>query len=348
MCREYLVRVSLVGFGCLVALALGEGFVRWFHPESRDHVFPSLLEIDPNLGWRLRAGESAPHESSYFAVTYSINELGYRDRPRGIPKPEGVHRILLYGDSQIFGWGIQADQRFSNLIEDRLPSLEIWNLAVIGYGLDQEILSYEDKGQLLNADQVILFASRDTLNRTYVDYFSKKHKPRFVMEQNGTLRVIPIPPGAHARTRFLYDVFGFLYLPHFLERRQMILDDIRQRAAGAQGSETLEGAVPIGEFEKSLFEKARQIALERRHRLTILASLPGAATKELQSFGERQGIGVIAIGLPEDPVELRLGRYDRHWNVRAHQLIVGQLLPYFLETRPAASAASGPKDTERR
>ncbi len=138
-----LLQYCLVLVGFCVALLLAEGYVRVFHPYSRDHVVPGgLFEIDDYLGWKFTEGKSARHHSRYFEATYRINTLGYRDKPRSLLKDAEIYRILLYGDSQVFGWGTPAEQRFSNLIEAQNPHLEIWNLAVPGYGIDQEVLSY--------------------------------------------------------------------------------------------------------------------------------------------------------------------------------------------------------------
>jgi hypothetical protein len=156
--KKHLSQFCLVLAGCCIALLLAEGFVRVFYPYSRDHVIPGgLFEIDNYLGWKLQAGKNAIHHSRYFDVVYSINALGYRDKPRNPSKDENIYRILLYGDSQVFGWGVPEDQRFSNVVEDQKQSLEIWNLAVPGYGVDQQILSYEKRGKSFSADEVIFF-----------------------------------------------------------------------------------------------------------------------------------------------------------------------------------------------
>ncbi len=110
----------LVLVGLCISLFLAEGLVRIFSPHSRDHVIPGgLFNIDDYLGWKLRAGKSTIHHSRYFDVVYTINSLGFRDKPRNVLKDENVYRILLYGDSQIFGWGVPEDKRFSNLIENK-------------------------------------------------------------------------------------------------------------------------------------------------------------------------------------------------------------------------------------
>ena len=115
---------------------------------------------------------------------------------------------MFTSSSQVFGWGISENQRFSNLIEDQKQSLEVWNLAVPGYGFDQEILSYERGGQSLNADEVIFFVSQSTLKRTYYDHIYNKPKPKFITDQRGSLKIVPVPPNAHMWTNLLYSIGG--------------------------------------------------------------------------------------------------------------------------------------------
>jgi hypothetical protein len=90
-----------------------------FYPECRDHVLPSgLYETDNYLGWRLAKEKSGNHHSKYFDVIYTTNSLGFRDKERIIQKEYDKFKILLYGDSQIFGWGVSAEERFSNLLRN--------------------------------------------------------------------------------------------------------------------------------------------------------------------------------------------------------------------------------------
>jgi hypothetical protein len=310
-----------------MALFLAEGFVRVFYPHSRDHVIPGgLFEIDGYLGWKLKARKSVTHHSRYFDVAYSINALGYRDRPRNPLKDGHTYRMLLYGDSQIFGWGIPEGQRFSNLVEDQKQSLEVWNLAVPGYGLDQQILSYERDGESLNADKVIFFVSKHTLERTLYDHIYNKPKPKFATDQSGTLRMVPIPQGAQAWTSILYRVLSPLYLPYFVERQLAVLKGILKEPSNSQGQETDTGGVAIGELETGMVDRASAVALKRKHQMMLLAFLPEMARKDLQNFCDQKGIGFLVIALHDESHDLIIGKHDPHWNSQAHQLIAGQLL----------------------
>jgi len=325
--KRHLARLCLVLVGLCVALMFAEGLVRVFYPYSRDHVVPSgLFEIDDHLGWKLSAEKNATHQSRSFEATYQVNTLGYRDEPRDISKDEKIYRILLYGDSQIFGWGIPAEQRFSNLMEAQKTHLEIWNLAVPGYGLDQEVLSYEKRGELLNADEVIFFVSEAILGRTHRDYIFRKHKPKFVMGEKDGLRLVPVPQGTNEWTRLLYRILSPLYLPYFLERRLAASRRAPEQVGDAPDQNMGQGRDVIGELEKRILDRGGNIAHERKHRITIISNLPEASGEDLKSFCDQRGMDFLQITLRNEDPHLTISKHDRHWNIGAHKLIAEQLL----------------------
>ena len=290
----------MVVAGCCFALHLAEGFVRKFYPYSRDHIIPGgLYDVDDYLGWKFKADKSATHCSQYFNVPYNINAMGFRDKPRNVRKGKNIYRILLYGDSQFFAWGVPADKRFSCLIENQRQDIEIWNLAVPGYGLDQQILSYKKYGRIFNADEVILFVSVYTLSRMQNNYIYKKYKPMFEMDQSGRLRLISIPKGKNAAIGLLYKSLGKMYLPCFLERRLRMLKEVlnrshlqrRQKINTADNSsrELLTG------FEKKIIIKARTIARENNQMITVITNILNAKKKDLHALCDQHGIGFLEI-----------------------------------------------------
>ena len=323
--KQYIFLFCLILAGSLLGLMAAEVAVRVLAPHSRDHVIPTgFFQIDDDLGWKLAAGKSVNHRSRYFDTTYTTNSLGFRDKERQLVKGENIHRILLYGDSRVFGWGVDREKRFSNLSEAGRPSLEIWNLGVPGYGLGQEIISYEKNGSSLNADEIILFVSRATLDRTRYDYQYKKHKPKFVLDDDGELTIKPVPKQSYTRTRLLYRVLSPLYLPYFLELRLKILKETLRKSDPAAD----DGAGPIlGEIQKAMLLRAKKAAVENSHRLTVLASHSRMKIEGLQEFCEEAGIGYIEIDSGgEEPENLVFGKRDLHWNPRANELIARQLV----------------------
>lgn len=67
--------------------------------------------------------------SAEFHVHYAINRFGYRDKDWTLSKRDGVKRVLILGDSFAEGWGVEAEQRFSEILDKQCPKLEFWNLA---------------------------------------------------------------------------------------------------------------------------------------------------------------------------------------------------------------------------
>jgi hypothetical protein len=309
---------------CL-ALLLAEGAVRLFAPNERDHVLPGrLFEIDEHLGWKLEANRQVRHRTRYFDVSYTTNASGFRDRTRDGSTLGAGYRVLLYGDSQVFGWGVAEESRFSSLLESSLPFLEVWNRAIPAYGFDQQILSYERSEAAPHADEVVFFVSAVTLDRSRHDVRYGKPKPMFVEDGNGGLRVVP--PRSVGVSRWLYRYLSPLYLPQFVNRRverlRENLGQARESRGADRGTNAAQGGA--GDFEKKLLILARDLAAGRRHRMTILAALPPEMTGDLRSFCGRQGIGFVAVD-----ERLRLdqgfGRDDPHWTPGGHRLAAEQI-----------------------
>ena len=309
-----------------VAVGLAEGMVRIFAPHIRDGAVPGgMFEIDPYLGWRLKPAIERRHHTRSFDVVYSINSLGFRDPARTIARATGNRRVLFFGDSYIFGWGVAQDQRASSLVEAASPSTEVWNMAVPGYGLDQEVLSYELNPGLRNATDVIFHVSTYTLSRTQTSFIFKKNKPRFVFDSAGQLEQVPIRESSSARVSVVYRILSPLYLPYFVDEQIKRLkgrDSVRARAR----DESFPVEPGIVRLEKALLLKARAIADDRNQRMFVLASLPEPSAKELKDFCDRNRITLVMVPWAVTPPSLVLGKYDGHWNSSAHRLVAAPLV----------------------
>ncbi|MBN2399713.1 MAG: hypothetical protein JXI33_05160 [Candidatus Aminicenantes bacterium] len=72
-------------------------------------------------------------------VSIYSNSLGFRSPEIPLKKESGNYRIVFIGDSTTFGWGVNQDERFSELLQKRLNDeakcnrFEIINLGIPGY-----------------------------------------------------------------------------------------------------------------------------------------------------------------------------------------------------------------------
>jgi len=103
-----------------------------------------MFEPDPDRGYRLKPGFQGKHIHRDFEITYSINSLGFRDINFPVKKEPGVYRILVLGDSMIFGIGVPLDQSIPQTtrtdIEPNQPrddNIELLMRNLTGYSLDR-------------------------------------------------------------------------------------------------------------------------------------------------------------------------------------------------------------------
>jgi hypothetical protein len=328
MIRRGLLRFAIVVASAGLALLCAEAWVRVFHPGARGHVVPSgLLQMDADLGWRLTAGAVGIHRSAQFTLTYTINSLGFRDERREVARAAGVERILLYGDSQVFGWGIPLKERFSNRLEN--DRREVWNLAVPGYGLDQEVLSYRRDGRELDANTVVFYVGSSTLSRLTESYIYKKFKPRFRIDPNDDLILEPVPKADLGATDLLYRALSPFYLPYYLERR----------LAGRQEQSSQPTSANLGDLAMRLLLEAQSIALRAHHDMVVLSNLHEPTRGELRGFCRQHGMGLLEISLEGRSEPLRIGGGDPHWNGLANRIIAQQLSNQLEAEKPAPPAA---------
>jgi len=125
------LRCVLVLIGVALGLGVWEVVLRWMEsPPSLDAGRRALHEPHLDRPWlyRLRPGATG-YMTPEKEMLYAINAQGFRDQERVRPKPSGVYRILVLGDSVTFGFGVQPEESFTRLLEadlrDRAPEARI-------------------------------------------------------------------------------------------------------------------------------------------------------------------------------------------------------------------------------
>lgn len=197
-----------------------------YHPQYVD----SVIRYDPVLWWSLKPNARlvSNDPDRGFHGHIQTNSLGLREREVAAKK-RGVRRILVIGDSAVFGSGLEAEDRFSDVLGRALADrVEVINAGIPGWGNDQELLFYEHTLRLLEPDVVVLTitAYNDVVNNALDDALLEGGtKPRFVAEGD-SLRMIPAaaasPLGFKARCkRLLRRSRLLLFVKHRLDQRRV-------------------------------------------------------------------------------------------------------------------------------
>lgn len=157
----------------LLGLALMLGFLelalRLVAPYGVISVGWTTSDNGRRYGWGFDGGEMQVVRDADSGQLYlnAANPQGWRDLPRSFGKPDGVFRVLVLGDSNIFGYLVPADQTITRRLEDKLKAMgiraEVINMAYSGWGTDQEVEALRQEGLRYRPDVVVLHMTGNDL-----------------------------------------------------------------------------------------------------------------------------------------------------------------------------------------
>ena len=178
------LKLTLFLFSLMLTFLVIEMYYRIFNPfpyfskaniNSTEHG--NLSEYSPLLGWEGKPGGKAQFTTENNSVWLENNSMGFRDIEHD--KSSKKLGIVFLGDSFTWGYEVEFDDMFVNLLRDKFRNYEIFNLSHRGYGTDQELLGFENwryQGQIKLV--VLMFAENDVENNNS-DLEYEKPKPKF-------------------------------------------------------------------------------------------------------------------------------------------------------------------------
>jgi hypothetical protein len=174
--RRVLPTLLLLLVSTVVALGLGEAFLRVFHPQTLGFSWwtPDGLQVHV-------PGRSGIYQRSEYRIPVHFNEMGFRGPEFAVPKPPDTFRILALGDSMVEGMQVREDQvlttRIQQALADVSPHVEVLNLGVSGYGTDDELDVLRRYGPELQPDLVLVFVTlgNDVRNNLVQGHCSLDH-----------------------------------------------------------------------------------------------------------------------------------------------------------------------------
>ena len=217
-------------------------------PDYQDSPDRLMRKIDHDgLLHDLRPHAKATHDG----INYATNNDGLReDYDYALEKPPGVRRVVLLGDSFVFGWGLHLEHTMSHQLISLLDGTkwEVLNMGVPAYNTANEVLFLEERGLKYHPDVVVLmyhpndagFATNTVLgdgmttDRLLTDYYDGKVTPEertrveeFLKSQGQPLAPAWNPPDLTRRDRN-YLVHHFL--PLYWSQVQAQLDHLADLA----------------------------------------------------------------------------------------------------------------------
>lgn len=160
-----------------------EGATRLFlSGKKHEPIVPmDVKQFNEMLGWSLKPLSHGISNRTGYKITYHINSKGVRDDETSYEKPEGIFRIVLLGDSRTFGFGVPIEKHFSALLEGYFKGVEVINMGVSGFGIDQELLYLRSEGFRYEPDLVLAYVAHYGDHRHMYTKRWGKAKPRFVL-----------------------------------------------------------------------------------------------------------------------------------------------------------------------
>ncbi len=138
-------------------------------PELRDQIASRLSalspgiydsHIDPDVGRILQADLE---DRIWNDTRVSSNRVGLRERSFALPKPYGLVRVVLLGDSFVYGYGIAAEDRLGVFLEQWLQErsqhtdvhVEVLHIGIPSWNFRAEVAYLTRQLTILDPDLVI-------------------------------------------------------------------------------------------------------------------------------------------------------------------------------------------------
>ena len=135
-----------------------------YYPETA-RLFDEMVIEEP-IGYRFPPGMSG----TYYGVSVQTNSLGMRDREVPSSKGADEFRILILGDSVVFGYGVEFEDsipyQLEHILNDKASGARRYrtlNMGVPSYNTEQELIQLQQTGLALRPDLVVLVFVRNDI-----------------------------------------------------------------------------------------------------------------------------------------------------------------------------------------
>jgi len=179
------VLFGLAVWGAERLVAYRDPGLLWRDPQSGDDGL-KFYRFDPVLGLFHEPGLVA----EYRGVTYTANTLGARGPELPYERVDGRRRVVVLGDSLVWGFGVPDGQTLCDSLARALPDTDVVNLGVAGYGTGQELMLLRHEGVRYEPDHVLLvFTLANDVEDSYFPDSASSYPANLFYLEDGELAV---------------------------------------------------------------------------------------------------------------------------------------------------------------
>jgi lysophospholipase L1-like esterase len=118
----------------------------------------SFHESNPVTGHRGKPGFRGRFKTPEFDVLIVHDDAGFRRQEFQKPESAGTRHLAVFGDSFVWGWGVEQGEVFTDQLSRRVPDWRVENYGINGTGTlaQYELFAAERRDRLQPGDVVLL------------------------------------------------------------------------------------------------------------------------------------------------------------------------------------------------
>jgi lysophospholipase L1-like esterase len=274
-----------------------------------------------------------------------LNSLGLRG-PNVTPKRAGEFRVLVLGETQVYGLGLADDELLTHVLEERLNEgtpgryYRIINFGVRGFTLNQQLLLLQAQGVSLKPDHVIIFLYVYSLGQLDISkYYERvKHQDWYMLDLGDKPRGEILWKWRFIQLGRKSALIAYLHNLHKTwENRRAFVGKLLRGVRDAEIKQRLG-------YVKEQLARFQALAQSRGFGLSIaVIPLPEQLVRDYPKEQYQSALQEIATALDVTFLDLRpalralysrsgrlpVAPFDAHYDAAAHRAMAEELLDHF-------------------
>lgn len=256
-------------------------------------------QFDDSLGWLPRKNIRMPFRATR-DIFIEHNSAGLRDDEF---LPDQRRRLLLIGDSNVWGFDVEAHERFSDLLQERRPEWQIINAGISGFGTDQIYLLLKKLLPRYQPEVVFMAVNKNDRTDNMTNYrYGSYYKPYFELQQDQlVLKGVPVPKS----------------LRYHAARSPILLSSYLVRAILLSYNNIVHPTVQVEDPTEALINEIKR--LSEANGATLLLGF-GSSAPQLAGHCRQTGISYAELQNPHYYPD-----FGSHWTPTGHLFVADQI-----------------------